>query len=54
MDDQGRLTLKTTDCEGGLDHLEVKFAGGASWLYNIFSRIIAGSIKKTLNSMVHL
>lgn len=29
-------------CSAGIGHLKIKFHGGASWLYNLFSHFIAG------------
>jgi hypothetical protein len=35
-------TVATQSCSAGIGHMDVKFHGGASWLYNLFSSLIAG------------
>jgi hypothetical protein len=35
-------TVNTASCSAGIGHLDVTFHGGASWLYNLFSGVIAG------------
>ena len=39
---QQELTITVPSCSGGVGKLDVKFHGGASWLYNLFSGSIAG------------
>ena len=36
-------TVSVSKCSAGIGHLKIKFHGGASWLYNLFSSVIAGA-----------
>jgi hypothetical protein len=36
-------TVNTAACSAGIGKLDVTFHGGASWLYNLFSGVIAGA-----------
>ena len=51
-DTQGHATLKTTGCSLNIGNLDVKFHGGASWLYNLFDSNIESSIKSSLQEQV--
>ena len=51
-DSDGHPTLKTTGCSLSVGSLSVKFHGGASWLYNLFSDSIADSVKKSMQGQV--
>jgi len=51
-DGTGHPTIRTTNCNSDISHLNVKFHGGASWLYNLFSSSIEHSLKGALNKML--
>jgi len=51
-DGTGRPTIAPAGCTGGVSSISVKFHGGASWLYNLFSGSIEDSMKSSLNSKV--
>ena len=51
-DSDGHPTLKTTGCSLSVGSLSVKFHGGASWLYNLFSGSIADSVKSSMQGQV--
>ena len=51
-DNNDHPTLKTTGCSLSVGSLSVKFHGGASWLYNLFSGSIANSVKKSMQGQV--
>ena len=50
--EKGRPSISTASCSGNVGDLNVKFHGGASWLYNLFKSKIADSIKSQLNSVI--
>eukprot|EP00050_Salpingoeca_kvevrii_P006009 m.286929 g.286929 ORF g.286929 m.286929 type:complete len:601 (-) comp11670_c0_seq1:2389-4191(-) len=45
-------TIKVGSCSGSIGDLSIKFHGGASWLYNLFSSDIAGEIKKSISDQI--
>jgi len=51
-DTSGQPTIHTTGCTGNVNHVKVKFHGGASWLYNLFDSKIAKAVKHSLNQML--
>ncbi|XP_028414997.1 lipopolysaccharide-binding protein-like [Dendronephthya gigantea] len=50
--DKGRPSISTASCTDNVGDVNVKFHGGASWLYNLFKGKIADSIKSQLNSLI--
>ena len=53
-DTKGHATLSCTDCSLDIGSLNIKFHGGASWLYNLFSSYIADDLKGSIQSQVGL
>ncbi|CAI8053217.1 Lipopolysaccharide-binding protein [Geodia barretti] len=51
-DGSGRLVVLAADCSFDVRKISVKFHGGASWLYNLFTSFIEGKIKDHLRSQV--
>ncbi|XP_077993944.1 bactericidal permeability-increasing protein-like [Glandiceps talaboti] len=51
-DKTGRPTIAPAGCTGGVGSIKVKFHGGASWLYNLFSGSIESSMKKSLKDKI--
>ncbi|XP_065180329.1 bactericidal permeability-increasing protein-like [Sycon ciliatum] len=49
-DSSGHATVSAGSCHADIGHMDVKFHGGASWLYNLFSGSIASSLKGSLAS----
>jgi len=47
-DASGHVTISSTGCMCSIDSLKVRFHGGASWLYNLFSKQVARPIQKAL------
>jgi len=45
-------SLAIGECKADIGSLDIKFHGGASWLYNLFKSDIAGSIKSALKGQV--
>jgi len=45
-------TVNTESCNANIGHLDITFHGGASWLYNLFSSLIADAVKSSLNSQL--
>lgn len=45
-------TVNTAACSAGIGKLDVTFHGGASWLYNLFSGVIADALKKSLSGQM--
>eukprot|EP00055_Hartaetosiga_balthica_P004441 m.11608 g.11608 ORF g.11608 m.11608 type:complete len:503 (+) comp3865_c0_seq2:95-1603(+) len=41
--------IAINQCSSNIGHLDIKFHGGASWLYNLFTSLIADVVKKELN-----
>jgi lipopolysaccharide-binding protein len=52
VDTKGHATLKASGCSLNIGHLSIKFHGGASWLYNLFSSYIADALKGNIQSQV--
>ncbi|XP_046850520.1 lipopolysaccharide-binding protein-like [Xenia sp. Carnegie-2017] len=50
--DKGKPTISTSSCTDNIGDVNVKFHGGASWLYNLFRHKIGDSIKSQLNPML--
>merc|ERR1712170_15620 len=51
-DSAGRVTLRTTTCSGAVGNIDIVFSGGASWLYNIFSDLVADFVRDSINSIL--
>ena len=51
-DSKGHATLSAQSCSINIGSLDVTFHGGASWLYNLFSRYIADDLKGSLNTQI--
>ncbi|XP_033626125.1 bactericidal permeability-increasing protein-like [Asterias rubens] len=51
VDNSGRPTISMTtqDCSFNAGNVRIKLHGGASWLYNLFSKDIAGVLKSSIN-----
>lgn len=54
VDSRGRPTISTQeqDCSSSVDSVYVKFNGGQSWLYNMFSGEIERRVKDELRKMI--
>ena len=50
----GKPNIWTTGCSSTVSDVRVKFHGGASWLYNVFSKAIENNLKKALKKQVVL
>ena len=50
--DSGHPTIHTTGCSSSIDSVDVRFHGGASWLYNLFDGQISDSIHDSLKDLV--
>ena len=53
-DSKGHGTLSSTYCHLYIENLDIDFHGGASWLYNLFSSLIAGELKDSIERQVNL
>jgi len=42
-------TISIPSCSGGVHKIDLKFHGGASWLYNLFTGLIGDTVKDALN-----
>ncbi|XP_046381035.2 bactericidal permeability-increasing protein-like [Haliotis rufescens] len=51
-DAAGKPKLAGSGCSSGIGGVKIKFHGGASWLYNIFSHVIEGKVKGLLQSQM--
>ncbi|CAH1789472.1 unnamed protein product [Owenia fusiformis] len=51
-DPQGHLTIKSTSCNAYVGGARVRFSGGASWLYNLFSHNVEKTLKKELTDII--
>lgn len=54
VDSDGRPTVsaRVRDCSSSVDSVHVKFSGGYSWLYNLFSSQIDTKVKDELNKLM--
>lgn len=48
MDGTGRPTMKAVGCSCNVGSADIKFHGGAAWIYNLFS----GQLENKLKDMV--
>ena len=51
-DSKGHATLSCSTCTLDIGSLDIKFHGGASWLYNLFSSYIADALKSSIQGQV--
>ncbi|XP_056108614.1 bactericidal permeability-increasing protein-like [Rhinichthys klamathensis goyatoka] len=51
-DDTGRPTVSMTNCAATVGSVNVKFHGGASWLYNLFSSFINKALHNALQKQI--
>uniref|UniRef100_A0A3Q3WLL0 Bactericidal permeability-increasing protein n=1 Tax=Mola mola TaxID=94237 RepID=A0A3Q3WLL0_MOLML len=51
-DDTGRPEVSNTDCTATVGSTTVKFHGGASWLYNLFSKFIDEALRNALQKQI--
>ncbi|KAK9966329.1 hypothetical protein ABG768_003447 [Culter alburnus] len=51
-DDTGRPTVSMTNCAATVGSVNVKFHGGASWLYNLFSSFINKALRSALQKQI--
>ncbi|XP_042621881.1 LOW QUALITY PROTEIN: bactericidal permeability-increasing protein [Cyprinus carpio] len=51
-DDTGRPTVSMTNCAATVGSVNVKFHGGASWLYNLFSSFINKALRNALQKQI--
>lgn len=51
-DGSGRLVISSQDCSFDVRKISVKFHGGASWLYNLFTSFIESRIKDDLKNRI--
>lgn len=47
-DSTGHPSIATSSCSSSIGDVNIHFHGGASWLYNLFDKYVAGKIKDTL------
>ncbi|XP_058859420.1 bactericidal permeability-increasing protein-like [Acipenser ruthenus] len=48
-DETGRPTVSSASCSTSIGGVRIKFHGGASWLYNLFSKFIEKALRKALS-----
>ncbi|XP_067287199.1 bactericidal permeability-increasing protein-like [Pseudorasbora parva] len=53
-DDTGRPTVSMTNCAASVGSVKIKFHGGASWLYNLFSSFINKALRNALQKQICL
>lgn len=51
-DETGRPTVSSVNCAANIGSAKIKFHGGASWLYNLFSSFIDKALRKTLEKKI--
>ncbi|KAM6927536.1 bactericidal permeability-increasing protein-like [Xenentodon cancila] len=51
-DAMGRLEVSSANCAATVGSATVKFHGGASWLYNLFSKFIDKALRKTMENQI--
>ncbi|MEQ2285719.1 hypothetical protein AMECASPLE_034852, partial [Ameca splendens] len=51
-DEMGRPVVSNTNCVATVGSAKVKFRGGASWLYNLFSKFINKALCKALQKQI--
>ncbi|XP_051957871.1 bactericidal permeability-increasing protein-like [Xyrauchen texanus] len=51
-DDTGRPSVSMTNCAATVGKIRVKFHGGASWLYNLFSSFINKALRNALQKQI--
>ncbi|KAM9859558.1 bactericidal permeability-increasing protein-like isoform 1-T2 [Aulostomus maculatus] len=49
-DETGRPVVNTAGCSAAVSSAKIKFHGGASWLYNLFSKFIEKALRSSLQS----
>lgn len=45
MDKHGRPTMRSVDCSCSVASADIRFHGGAAWIYNMFSGMLEGKLK---------
>ncbi|XP_067856769.1 bactericidal permeability-increasing protein-like [Heptranchias perlo] len=48
-DATGRPSVRSATCKANIGNLDIKFHGGGSWLYNLFSSSLENPIRSSLN-----
>uniref|UniRef100_A0A8C6S4N4 Bactericidal permeability-increasing protein n=1 Tax=Neogobius melanostomus TaxID=47308 RepID=A0A8C6S4N4_9GOBI len=51
-DETGRPTVSGTNCAASVGSVSIKFHGGASWLYNLFSSFIEKALRSALQEKI--
>ncbi|XP_051532300.1 bactericidal permeability-increasing protein-like isoform X1 [Myxocyprinus asiaticus] len=51
-DDTGRPSVSMTNCAATVGRVSIKFHGGASWLYNLFSSFINKALRDALQKQI--
>ncbi|KAK1156231.1 bactericidal permeability-increasing protein-like [Acipenser oxyrinchus oxyrinchus] len=51
-DETGRPTVSSASCSTSIGGVRIKFHGGASWLYNLFSKFIEKALRKALSNKI--
>lgn len=51
-DPTGRPNVSSTSCTAAVGSARVKFRGGASWLYNLFSKYIDRALRKAMEKQI--
>lgn len=51
-DETGRPTVGSAGCLATLGRMQIKFHGGASWLYNLFSKFIEKALRSSLQNQI--
>ncbi|TTB41833.1 Bactericidal permeability-increasing protein [Bagarius yarrelli] len=51
-DETGRPTVNSANCVASVDHVSIKFHGGASWLYNLFKDYIDKALRTALQNQI--
>lgn len=51
-DETGRPAVSTVDCAATVGRADIKFHGGASWLYNLFTKYIDKGLRNTMQKQI--
>ncbi|KAL4655897.1 bactericidal permeability-increasing protein-like [Arapaima gigas] len=51
-DETGRPSVSSANCTASVGHVSIKFHGGASWLYNLFSSFIDKALRHALQEQI--
>ncbi|KAI4877671.1 hypothetical protein NFI96_021202 [Prochilodus magdalenae] len=51
-DDTGRPVVSGVNCQAAVGSVNIKFHGGASWLYNLFTKYVDKALRSTLQKQI--